>query len=108
MTSNRHVINWMHPTINMMILEPIMPSLMNRTGYMMTAEPIIVFAKLITVLAEVSVPVSFELLSTSTRAFFYYYEMKRVFWIAFIYASILASSSAKFIVVQFSYIINKI
>lgn len=64
---------------------------------MMTADPIIVLAKLITVLEDVSVPVSFELFSKLTFSFFYYYEMNLVFFIAWISASIFASSSAKFI-----------
>lgn len=76
----------MHPTASMMRLEPMIPSFKNSTGYTMTAEPIMVFVIVKTVFAEVSVPVSFELLSTLTRSIFYCYEINRVFLMASISA----------------------
>jgi hypothetical protein len=51
----------------MMISEPKIPSVMKRMGKIMTADPIIVFARLITVLVELSSPVnSLEFLRVAT------------------------------------------
>lgn len=52
----------------------------------MTADPIIVFVRLSTVFVDVSVPVNFDDLSTSILFYFSYSLMKRVFFIAWIYA----------------------
>lgn len=55
------------------------------------------FVRLRTVLAEVSVPVSLELLSTLTRYSFSSYDMNLVFLMASISAYTITSSSATFI-----------
>lgn len=66
-TSNRQVRNWTQPTTHMIMLDVSIPSLMNRIGYTITAEPIMVLAKLITVCVEVSFPErSLEVRNAST------------------------------------------
>lgn len=72
MTSSLHVAYWIQPTTSMIREEPIIPSLRKRTGYTITAEPIIVLVKLRIVLEEESVPANCELLKTLTLYTFYY------------------------------------
>jgi len=72
------------------MLDPIMPSFINKTGYTIIAEPIIVFAKLMIVCAEVSVPTSKELFSTFTLEAFSSYGIYLAYLTYWICASILA------------------